>query len=391
MELPLAAVQQLCAPMLDRLERLPDPQREAIGVAFGLSTGNAPDRFLVGLAVLNLISEVADEQPLVCVVDDAQWLDRASAQALAFVARRLLAERVALLFAARELSDELRALPTLHVHGLRDADARALLGSALGVRVDERVQERIVLETRGNPLALLELPRGLTAAELAGGFGFPGALPLPGRIEESFRRRLERLPAETRQLLLVAAAEPAGDPVLMWRAAEQLGIGASAADPAAAEGLLELGAGVTFRHPLVRSAVYRAASAQDRRDVHRALADATDPVVDPDRRAWHRAQATTGPDEHLAVELERSAGRAQARGGLAAAAAFLERATALTLDPAAQDAARAGRGTRQAPSRRAGGGPQTAGYGRGGRARRAPARPGGRASRPDPVRLQSRQ
>jgi DNA-binding CsgD family transcriptional regulator/tetratricopeptide (TPR) repeat protein len=334
MELPFAAVQQLCAPMLDRLEHLAGPQREALGVAFGLREGNAPDRFLVSLAVLSLLSEVAEERPLLCVVDDAQWLDRASAQALAFVARRLLAESVALVFASREPGEELMGLPELHVEGLRNGHARALLGTVLHVPLDERVRERIIAETRGNPLALMELPRGMSPAELAGGFGLPDVPGLSGRIEESFRRRLEGLPAETQQLLLVAAAEPVGDPVLVWRAAERLGLGVSAADAAASEGLLEIGARVNFRHPLVRSAAYRAASPQARREVHRALAETTDAEADPDRRAWHRAQGSTGPDEDVASELERSAGRAQARGGLAAAAAFLERAAALTLDPA---------------------------------------------------------
>ena len=264
--------------------------------------------------MLSLLSDVAEEQPLVCVVDDAQWLDRASAQALAFVARRLVAESVGLVFAAREPSDELAGLPELVVEGLRDGDARALLDSVLTGPLDERVRDQIVAETRGNPLALLELPAGLTPAELAGGFGLPGAVPLSGRIEESFRRRLDALPAETRRLLLLAAAEPVGDPLLVWRAAERLGIGAEAATPAAEAGLLEFGARVRFRHPLVRSAAYRSASLQERQDAHRALAEATDPEVDPDRRAWHRAQAAPGPDEDVAAELERSAGRAQARG-----------------------------------------------------------------------------
>ena len=332
MELAFAALQQLCAPMLDRLDRLPGPQRDALGVAFGLRAGDAPDRFLVGLAVLSLLADVAEEQPLMCVVDDAQWLDRASAQALVFVARRLLAESVALVLATREPSEELRGFPELVVEGLRNGDARALLGSVLRVPLDERVRERLVAETRGNPLALLELPRGLTPAELAGGFGLLDAPGLSGRIEESFRRRLEALPAETQRLLLVAAAEPVGDPVLVWRAAARLGIGVQAA--AETDGLLTIGARVTFRHPLVRSAVYRAASPEDRQAAHRALADATDPAsipiavpgISPKRR---RGSTRTSPSE-----LERSAGRAQARGGLAAAAAFLERATRLTLDPA---------------------------------------------------------
>jgi DNA-binding CsgD family transcriptional regulator len=326
MELAFAALQQACAPMLDKLAGLPDPQRAALGVAFGLETGAAPDRFLVGLAALSLLSEAARQQPLLCVVDDAQWLDRASAQALAFVARRLLAEPIALVFATREPGEEFRGLPELLVGGLREGDARELLGSVIGGPLDERVRERIVAETRGNPLALLELPRGVP--------GLPGLPGLPGRIEDSFRGRLEVLPAATRQLLLVAAAEPTGEPGLVWRAAERLGIGAGALAPAADAGLLVIGERVMFRHPLVRSAVYGAASPADRRAAHQALADATDPRADPDRRAWHRAQASPGPDEEVAAELERSAGRAQARGGGAAAAALLERSAALTLDPA---------------------------------------------------------
>jgi DNA-binding CsgD family transcriptional regulator len=333
MELAFAGVHQLCAPMLGRLERLPEPQRAALGTAFALSPGNAPDRFFVGLAVLSLLGEAAEEQPLLCVLDDAQWLDHASAQALAFVARRLGAESVAALFAVSEPSDELAGLPELTVGGLRDDDARALLGSVIRGPLDERVRERLVAETHGNPLALLELPRGLTPSQLAGGFGLPVALPLSGRIEESFRRRVVELPAETQRLLLVAAAEPIGEPVLLWRAGERLGIAAAAAAPAIAAGLLAVGARVRFRHPLVRSAVYRAASADERQAVHAALADATHPDIDPDRRAWHRAQATLGPDEDVAEELEHSAGRAEARGGLAAAAAFLERSAELTLDP----------------------------------------------------------
>jgi hypothetical protein len=332
MELPFASLQRLCAPMGERLDRLPGPQRDALRVAFGLTPGPAPDRFLVGLALLSLLSETAEGQPVLCAIDDEQWLDRASAQALAFVARRLLAERVALVFAARTPSEELEGLPELAVGGLRDADARAPLDSVLQGPVDERVLERFVAETRGNALALLELPRGLTPAELAGGFGLPSAQS--GRVEDVFRRRLASLAPDTRQLLLVAAAEPIGDPVLLWRAAGRLAITVAAADAAETAGLLEVGTTVGFRHPLVRSAVYRAAAPAERRAVHRALAEVTDPVADPDRRAWHRALATPAPDEDVASELEGSAGRAQARGGLAAAAAFLERAAALTVKPA---------------------------------------------------------
>jgi DNA-binding CsgD family transcriptional regulator len=333
MELAFAALQQLCSPMLDRLEHLPGPQQEALRVAFGLTGGEAPDRFVVGLAVLTLLAEVAEERPLLCVVDDAQWLDQASALALAFVARRLLAESVAVVFATREPSEELSGLPELVVEGLGDGDARLLLDSALRGRLDERVRDRIVAETRGNPLALLELPRGLSPAELAGGFGLPDAPPLADRIEQSFLRRLQSVPPETQQLLLTAAAEPVGDVTLLWRAAERLGIAADRLAPAESAGLIELGARVRFRHPLVRSAIYGAAAQSDRREVHGALAEETDPEVDPDRRAWHRAHAAAGLDEGVAGELERSADRAQGRGGVAAAAAFLERAAELTPDP----------------------------------------------------------
>jgi DNA-binding CsgD family transcriptional regulator len=332
-ELPFAAVQQLCVRFLDFWDRLPQPQHEALGVAFGLIGGPAhpaPNPFLVGLAVLGLLSEAAEERSLLCVVDDAQWLDRASARALAFVARRLLAERIALVFAAREPGDVLAGLPELHVMSLGHRDARTLLESALAARLDEHVLDRIVVETRGNPLALLELPRGLTPTQLAGGFGLPAAAPLSASIEESFTRRLANLPDAAARLLLVAAADPVGDTALVWRAARQLGIPESVAQAVEAEGLLELGARAVFRHPLVRSAVYRAAGLKERRAVHRALAQATDPLIDPDRRAWHRAQAASTPDEDVAAELERSAGRAQARGGWAAGAAFLERAAALT-------------------------------------------------------------
>jgi len=334
MELAFAALQQLCSPSLDLQEHLPQHQREALEVALGLSAGRAPNPFLVGLAVLDLLSEAAEQQPLFCLVDDAQWLDDASARVLAFVARRLLAERIVMVFAAREPLGALHGFAQLQVEPLGHRDARALLDSVLPARLDERVLEQIVAETRGNPLALLELPRGLTPAQLAGGFGLPGALPLTARIEQSFERRLARLPRNARRLLLLAAAEPGGDPALMWRAGELLGIPESAADIVESEGLLVLGPQVAFRHPLVRSAVYAAVEPNERRDIHRALAEATDPKLDPDRRAWHRAQAAVGPDEDVAAELERSAARAHARGGVAAVAAFLERAAALTPEPA---------------------------------------------------------
>ena len=342
MELAFAALHRLCRPVLDRLGRLPDPQRHALGTAFGLEAGPAPDRFLVGLAVLNLLSEAAADRPLVCVIDDAQWLDRASAQAVAFVTRRLGTRPVLMVIAARELDADLGPLPELAVRGLRDADARELLSSALRWPLDERVRDQIVAETRGNPLALLELPRSMSQAQLAGGFGLPEVLPeaLPGpgqrqdsRTQDRVRRQLDHLPRASRRLLVVAAAEPTGDPVVVRRAAGRLGIPVQAVVPVTGAGLLEFGARVRFRNPLARSAAYRSASVRDRRAAHRALAEATGPA-DPDRRAWHRAQAAPDPDEEVAAELERWAGRAQARAGLAAAAAFLERAAGLTPDPA---------------------------------------------------------
>jgi hypothetical protein len=333
MELVFAGLHQLCAPMLDRLEAVPVPQREALRTAFGMSAGPAADRFLVGLAVLSLMSAVAERQPLICLVDDGQWLDHASRTVLAFVARRLGAESVGLVLTTRVAGGDLTGLPELAVGGLGEADARTLLEAALPGPIDARVRDQIVAETRGNPLALLELPRGLTAAELAGGFGLPAVVPLAGRIEASFGRRVGALPHQTRRLLLLAAADPSGDPALVWRAATRLEVGAETAALTAAAGLAEFGTRVRFRHPLARSAAYRFGSAQERQEAHGALAEATDPQLDPDRRAWHRAQAAPGPDEEIAAELERSADRAQARGGLAAAAAFLKRAATLTLDP----------------------------------------------------------
>jgi DNA-binding CsgD family transcriptional regulator len=336
MELSFAGVHQLCGQMLHRLDHLPGPQRDALRSAFGLTAGTSPDRFLIGLAVLSLLADVAGEQPLLCVVEDAQWLDRASARVLAIAARRLHAESVAMLVAIREpcAAAEFEGLPELRVEGLPDRDGRELLASVTPGGLDPRVRDRIVAETRGNPLALLELPRGMDPVELAGGFGLPGTPPIPHRIEGSFVRRVEVLPAATRQLLLVAAVEPTGEAQLLWRAAARLGIGVDAAAPAEADGLVELGARIAFRHPLVRSAIYRAASPDERRTVHGALADVIHPDLDPERRAWHRAHAALGPDEVVADALARSAVRARGRGGLAAAAAFLERAAALTPDQA---------------------------------------------------------
>jgi DNA-binding CsgD family transcriptional regulator len=336
MELPFAGLHQLCIPMLDRLEHLPEPQRDALRTAFGMSAGGPHDRFLVGLAVLTLFADAGDRRPLLCVVDDAQWLDRASLETLAFVARRLLADSVALVFATRDSLDDpadpLAGLPEIRLGGLRSTDARALLASVLHGPLDEHVRDRIVAETHGNPLALLELSRGLLGGELAGGFAMPNE-PLSSRIETSYRERLRELPAESRRLLLTAAADPVGDAGLLWRAAAALGIGPEAAAPAAEAGLVTISGRVTFSHPLVRSAVYHSASSSEQRAAHRALAEATDPEADPDRRSWHLAQAAARPDDEVAGELERSADRARARGGLAAVAAFLQRAALLTADP----------------------------------------------------------
>jgi DNA-binding CsgD family transcriptional regulator len=335
MELPFAGVHQLCAPFASRLTALPEHQRTALAVALGLTSGDPPDRFLVALAVLSLLSAIAEDRPLLCLVDDAQWLDGPSNQVLGFVARRLLSESVAIVFAIREPSSrrEFEGLPLLRLGGLEEDDARALLASALPGRLDDRVRDRIVAETRGNPLALLELPRSMSAAELAGGFELPTARDLPAHIENHYLRRARALPEATQRLLLLAAADPAGDATLLWRAAPRLGLGMSTLDPAEEAELLEIGERVRFRHPLVRSAVYRAGSLAERRRVHGALAEVSDPELDLDRRAWHRALAAAGPDEDVAAELERLAGSAQTRGGIAAAAAFLERAAALSPDP----------------------------------------------------------
>jgi len=336
MELPFASLHQLCLPLLEGLEKLPPPQCDALRTAYGLSSGARPDQFLVGLAVLTLLSDAAEGRPVICLVDDAQWLDRCSAHVLSFVARRLQAESVLMLFAERDQDQptELTGLPELGLDPLSNADARKLLAASVLGPLDERVSLRIVAEARGNPLALLELPHGLSSASLAGGFAIAPTLPLTRRVEGSFRRQVDRLPPETQRLLLVAAAEPVGDPMLLWRAAAELGIPIESGAEAEGANLITVGTRVTFRHPLLRSAIYHAAPPNERRNVHRALASATDPEVDPDRRAWHRAHAALAPDEEVALELELSADRAQARGGIAAAAAFLQRAVALTVDPA---------------------------------------------------------
>jgi DNA-binding CsgD family transcriptional regulator len=332
MGLPFASLHQMCRPLLGHLDEMPVPQRDALEVVFGVNVGSAPDPFLIGLSVLSLLGKAAASRPLVCVMDDAHWLDQASARALAFAGRRLRTDRVALLFAVRQTSGELQGLPELEIRGLRREHARALLRSATHFSLDEPIRERIVAEARGNPMALLDLPRGQTATQLAGGFGLLDA-HAPNPVEAHLNRRLRTLPDDTRQLLVLAAAEPLGDPILLWRAAEVAGVPPSAADAAEADGLVSIGSQVTFPHPLVRASVYRSASAQERRAAHFALAEATDSEADPDRRAWHLAASTAGPDEVVAQELERSAGRAQERAGLAASAAFLERSVALSVDP----------------------------------------------------------
>ncbi|RZT14169.1 LuxR family transcriptional regulator [Mycobacterium sp. BK558] len=334
MELAYAGLQQLCAPLLEHLDALPEPQRQALDVAFGRGMGETPDRFLVGLAVLSLLAAAAERQPLVAVVDDAQWLDQVSLQTLAFVARRLLAEPVALLFAVRDHPELLAGLPELAVNGLSDHDARALLDSVMLARLDPRVRDRVIAETRGLPLAILEVPRSVSAAELSGGFWIAGKRSSPAAVEQTYVRRIHLLPESTQWLLLLAAAEPVGDAAVFLRAAGRMNIPIAELAAAEADGLIEFGPRMRFHHPLIRSAAYRAADLLDRREVHRLLAEATDPQTDPDRRAWHAAQAAAGPDDDIAAELERSAARAQSRGGVAAAATFLERAATLTADPA---------------------------------------------------------
>jgi len=334
--LPWAALHQLCAPLLDGLPALPEPQQQALRLAFGTASGGAPDRFLVGLAVLGLLAEASAQRPMVCLVDDAQWLDDASARVLGFVARRLVGESVALLLAVREVGDERRfpGLPTLTVERLTDDDARALLTAIVSGHLDPRVRDRVVADTGGNPLALLELVNGMSKPELAGGFALPPTAPVSGQLRDQYVRRVRALAPPTQRLMLLAAADPTGDATLVWRAGRTLGIGQQAAAEAASQQLLEIGARVQFRHPLIRSAAYAAGSPQDRRAAHRALAEATDARADPDRRVWHLAAAADGPDEDVATQLERAAHRVQARAGLAAAAAFMQRSAALTTAPA---------------------------------------------------------
>src|SRR5262245_18763446 len=335
LEMPFAALHQLCGPMLGGIDALPAPQQQALLVAFGLAAGSAPDRFLMGLAVLGLLAEAAVERPLVCLVDDAQWLDEPSRQVLAFVGRRLQAESVVVLLAVRESEDD-RAFPALKaltLEGLSEKDARALLTAAVPGKLDPQVRDRIIAETRGNPLRLLELPWELSPGERAGGFAAPRPSPASAPLEEHYKRRIEALPGPARQLMLVAAADATGDATLVWRAAQLLGVGRSAAEATDSAQLLEIGARTRFRHPLVRSAAYAAGTVQDRRTVHAALAEATDARADSARRVWHLACATEGPDEEVASQLEQAAVAAQARAGSAAAAALLQRCVELTAEP----------------------------------------------------------
>jgi DNA-binding CsgD family transcriptional regulator len=336
LEMPFAGLHQLCGPLLRELKTVPAHQEEALRVALGLTAGRPPDRFVVGLAALSVMADVAARQPLVVLVDDAQWLDEPSCLVLGVVARRLVAESVLLVLAVRETGENhlFPGLPELALEGLGPDDARALLVDATPGPLDERVRERLVAETRGNPLALLELVRGMTEAELGGGFARPAAALSSGLLADRYLARVRALPAPTQRLLTIAASDATGDPTLLWRAAQTVGLSHDTAEPARVEQLLEIGSGVRFRHPLMRAAAYAAGSAEDRRAAHQALADATDPEADPDRRVWHLAAAAPGPDESVAAELERAAERAQARAGVAGAAAFLQRSVALTEEPA---------------------------------------------------------
>jgi DNA-binding CsgD family transcriptional regulator len=334
MELPYAGLHQLCAPLLEGLQRLPSPQQEALEVTFGLREEATPDRFLIGLAVLTLLTDSADDQNLLCLVDDVQWLDSATLGVLTFAVRRFMAEPIAVVLAMRDGEDgpqDLTDVPTQTLSPLGDDDARRVLLSTHS-RLDEQVRDRIVAEARGNPLALIELPHAMKSANLAGGFAVSDLRRASIPVERSYLLRLQSLSEDSRLLVLTAAAEPVGDVQVLMRAADALDVDFESLRPVQSLGLLDVGARVRFRHPLVRSTVYTAASSEARRRVHRALASATDPETDPDRRAWHRAQAADEPDDDVAGELERSANRAKARGGVAAAAAFLERAATLSVD-----------------------------------------------------------
>jgi DNA-binding CsgD family transcriptional regulator len=339
--LGFAAVHQLLMPFLPFGDRLPEPQCRALGVAFGLVSGPPADRFLVGLAVLTLLSDVAETRPVLCVVDDAQWLDAESADLLSFVARRLLADRVGLLFGIRETADaeepRLLDLPSLRISGLPEQAAHELLATSISQPIDPSVAARIVAETEGNPLALVEAARELDWDQLGGRAPLPDPLPVGHRLELTFRRRVRELPPDTQALLLLAAACAPGQGHLLWQAAAELGIPESASLPAEAAGLVDFSPQARFSHPLIRSAVYHGATATERRLAHRALASASDPELDVVSRAWHLAAAATRRDEGVAAELDAAARRTRSRGGYAATAVLLERAAQLT--PAAESRA----------------------------------------------------
>jgi DNA-binding CsgD family transcriptional regulator/tetratricopeptide (TPR) repeat protein len=334
-DVPYSALHQLCAPVLDRLAGLPRPQRLALEAVFGVG-GVGPDPLLVGIAVLGLLlGPDRGPQPVCCVVDDVQWVDACSRRVLAFVARRIAAEPVAVVFAARtaDAVPDLGDLPRLELGGLSDVDAAELLRRTGRTGLDDEVRDRVVAEARGNPLVLLELEVG------------PWGLPAdgdrrPGRaldaVADQFARRVEALPGPTRQLVGLAAVEPVGDLAILRRAATLLGLDVDRFDAAEEAGLVELGPRLRFRHPLVRAGAYRSTAPGWRRRAHAALAEATDPARDPDRCAWHRAHAVTGVDERVAEQLAASADRARSRGGWAAAAAMLDRAVELTPDPSRQ-------------------------------------------------------
>ncbi|MET0700347.1 MAG: AAA family ATPase [Mycobacterium sp.] len=336
MELAYSGVQQLCDPLMEFSSRIPSPQRTALEVALGLRSGPVPDRLLVGLAVLTLVSEAGNDHAMMCLIDDAQWVDDASLKVLAIVARRLVADRVAMIFAARdrEGAQVLPGFPELRLDGLSATEARNLLNDVFPGQIDERVRETVITEAGGSPLALLELHRALTPEELAGGYGLTTASSRLARIEQTYGRQIRELPSATRLLLLIAAAEPAGRPAWLWAAADLLGVGIATAAPAEGVKLVTANGGISFRHPLIRSVVYQHASLPDRRRVHAALASAIGDDDAREHRAWHRAQAAAAPDEDVAAELEYCAARAGARGGSAAAATFL--ATAASLTPEAR-------------------------------------------------------
>lgn len=334
----LAAVHRLCEHIIGGLERLPDRQAEALRAAFGLNAAGLPDNLLLGLGVRSLLAEAAERQPVLCLIDDAQWLDGPSARTLAFVARRLDTLPVGFVFAARERPGELLGLPDVAVETLSPAEARQLIDRVLPGPIDDEVRARIVSETEGSPVALAGVLGQVKPGEFAGGFGSPSAIPSAPGMDGSFLHRLERLSEDARLVLLVAAAEPLGSPGLLWRATDALGVPAAVVDGVQEAGLLRLGAIVRFQHPGLRSAVYEAAGLSQRRRAHRALAEVTDPVEDADRLAWHLGAATSDPEEGVAEALERSADAARAKGGLAAAAALLDRSAALTPDPARRSA-----------------------------------------------------